>query len=476
MVILLNTWLKKASLLAPLIMLAAWTGYQLTKRSMAEECLRRDPTSAGVQKAVLWDRHHSTYHYYLGRVYHYSVDSPDIARALSSYHKAIALNPLVAGYWLDLGKAYGEACETRSAEEAVALAVRLDPRSPQMQWEAANYWLGRGNREKAFEHFKAAASFDENRISAVLALCWKVTSDHERVLRDVVPDTLVGNLATLNLALERREYSLAGRAWQRLLQNSTPGFTVDRMFAYIDALLLQQQIPSAQRVWRQTLAKCGLNRETPARSAPTNLMYNGRFETEPVNGGFDWRKLSGPGFAFSWDGGNHRQGGRALRIDFNGSENVDFYHLFQIVSLGQTLETPDEHYELVQTDEPAGPKTRLARLSHAFDSGAALSRKRTFVFSYGLRTLDLSTDQGVYWEIFGYPNNQQALMRSEMYTGMSPWIRRDLEFSIDDSIQSLMIRLRRVPSRKIDCFLKGKVWLDDVVLHERSRGSSDDRL
>lgn len=460
MLLRLNSAVKKLAVLLPLGWLSVIAGWTVVRQFVAERYIASGPTAENYQRATIWDESNSLYHFYLARLFLYGDEVAKPLPAIASYRRAIALSPLVAGYWLDLGNAYEAAQRASEAEHAFSVAARLNARSPQVHWEVANFWLRRGNLDKAFAHFKAVAEFNENRIGPIMSLCWKVMADHERILRQVIPDTAPANLSFLNFALERKDYTAAARAWGRLMEDTAPSFQAASAFPYIDALMQAGQVSEAGRVWHQAMVKGGLPAEPGGRTTDANRIYNGGFESNLLNGGFDWRALSGDGFSIALDLEDRFKDSRALRIDFDGKTNLDFLHLYQIVPLAPACDSP--------------PST--ASLGRVVSGGrrhvAALAGPRTLTFSYWIKTQDITTDQGLFWEIFAYPRYQTALVRSKLHLGTAAWARYTFEFTVEPNLTSLMIRLRRLPSHKLDNRLRGRVWLDDVTLYERPAAPS----
>jgi tetratricopeptide (TPR) repeat protein len=471
MLVKLDRPIKKLTFLIALLALSLSIGVQVIRVFIASEYAERIRGVQGYEKAIAWDGANSEPYYDRGWLYHYAINSIDLGRAVWYYNQAIRINPLVAVYWLDLGKAYEELKREADAEQAFAMAVRLSPHSPQVRWEAANFWLRRGQLEKAFSSLRAAAEADDTKLNAAIDISWKVTADRERILREVIPDTLTANLRFLNFAVSKNDYAIALHAWERVLANATPDFQVSDAFTYMDALLGARQTRQAARVWDQAIAKCGLHDRAGAPSAETGLIHNGSFEKEFLNGGFDWRVLPGSGFSLSTDVRDRMQGYRSLRIEFTGKENLDFRHLYQIIPIVEGLmpvppalprmaqgPTGDRLGQLVALTSTAGRPAHVPQ-------NAYLSKVRHLALSYYIKTKDLSTDQGVFWEILSYPGPPRWHVKSALYSGTMPWSEGHMKFQVDADTQSIMIRLRRLPSEKFDNLLKGTVWLDGINLN-----------
>lgn len=449
-VIRLHTWPRKALALGMLFGFIALLGWPALKIFVAEQLFEKLPSVEGFKLAIEWDRSNSDYYYYLGRLYHYSVEAANLPEAIRHYERAIELNPIVAHYWLDLGKAYEEQRDMAKAEEAFSYALRLAPSSPQTHWEAANFWLRLGDLDKTFLNFKVAAEGDPNKLDAVMHLSWQVSPNRERILNEVVANNLNSNLRFLYFALSKKDLSTALKAWRRVIDSNDDQFPIEESFRYIDTLVHENQISQAVQIWRQSLIKSGAQTRGPVNESGGNLVYNGGFESDILNGGFDWRVSPGTGFNLVRDMSDRIRDYHSLSINFDGKTNLDFNHLFQIVPL-----TTAAHGDRPSGDRPS---------NDARPNGTG----RRYEFTYYIETKDLSTDQGVFWEILGYPRQDGLYVKSDMYNGTNPWKRGHMGFTVDGPIQAVMIRLRRLPSQKFDNLLKGTVWIDDVTLTETS--------
>ena len=51
-----------------------------------------------------------------------------------------------------------------------------------------------------------------------------------------------------------------------------------------------------------------------------------------------------------------------------------------------------------------------------------------------------------------------------MMLGFSSWQLDRIDFTVPDDCSAVLVRLRRVPSKRFDNQLAGKVWLDDFEL------------
>jgi hypothetical protein len=73
-----------------------------------------------------------------------------------------------------------------------------------------------------------------------------------------------------------------------------------------------------------------------------------------------------------------------------------------------------------------------------------------------MKTQAITTNEGMFVEVDGQASEKQI--------GTTKWTQFTIPFTANSDL--VTIRLRRVPSKKFDNMLKGKVWLDSFGLAE----------
>lgn len=117
-----------------------------------------------------------------------------------------------------------------------------------------------------------------------------------------------------------------------------------------------------------------------------------------------------------------------MRIDFQGDQNIDLRSPYQRVWLA-----PGLRYRL----------------------------------ELQVRFEDLTTDQGPYFEVVP-ERGGQPLATTPMLSGSSVWESIAAEFRAPEEQEPLLVRLRRLPSQRIDSLIQGTLWIDDVRLAQTS--------
>jgi len=82
-----------------------------------------------------------------------------------------------------------------------------------------------------------------------------------------------------------------------------------------------------------------------------------------------------------------------------------------------------------------------------------------------MKTEDITTDSGPRLEVYD-PYNVAALDKlTDDLTGTSDgWTSLLLDFATGPKTELIVVKLVRLPSKKFDNLISGKVWLDDVRL------------
>jgi hypothetical protein len=157
-----------------------------------------------------------------------------------------------------------------------------------------------------------------------------------------------------------------------------------------------------------------------------NLISNGDFEDELLNFGFAWRIVPAEGVYAGLNTSTYHSPSHAFLIQFSGKQNLLYQHVYQYVKV-----SPGQSYRL-----------------QAF-----------------MKTEGITTDSGPRLQVYD-PYNAAALDKlTDDLTGTSDgWVPLLLDFAAGPKTELIVVRLIRLPSKKFDNLISGKVWLDDVKL------------
>jgi tetratricopeptide (TPR) repeat protein len=277
---------------------AAWLGDRAELRSL--------------QRAAWLDSGNAEYQNHLGR--YYDLVARDPATALGHYKAAVQLNPHSARYWFDLASAYQVLGDTAGQTAALEHAIQADSMTPDVAWEAANLYLVQGENEKALREFRVVMANDTSLAGAAIQLCWRIQPDVNALLGDVVPPSAEAYLAFLSLLQIKEETPGTFKVWDALMETHEP-FGLPQVYDYIRFLIQHKEVDQAGLVWRQAASRFGLSSYLPS---PSNLVVNGTFSLDVLNGGFDWQYQKQSGVTLTLDPSDFHSGRRSLLITLDG--------------------------------------------------------------------------------------------------------------------------------------------------------------
>lgn len=396
----LNTATRKAAALLLLFAVSGVLVYRTWWVFLAAWITRnKEPDPAIYERAIRYDPANADYHFVLAQIYNYSAQYLDTERAGEEYNAAVRLNPNRAGHWEELARFYEQQQRLDDAREATRMALEKDPNFAQTHWVAANLYIRIGDLDAADRELRRAADLDTpGYLPQTLDLVWTFYEDPERIMSTHVPETREALLIALNYFVAKSSRLGADLAWNGLKQFETK--PQDR-FAFVDFLVGLGRTREAALVFAFP--------DTP------QPFYNGSFEAETLNGGFDWRILSTDAAEARRDTSSAKEGTASFLVSFTGKENLDY-----------------------------------AQVSHWL----AVERGRRYSLGFWMKTEAISTNEGVYVEVDGQSSEKQL--------GTTYWQQFRIPFTASADLVS--VRLRRVPTSKFDNLLKGKVWLDGFDL------------
>lgn len=371
-----------------------------------------------LQRAVRLDPGNANYHYLLGRNLWLVQNSPN--EAIKFIQDATRLNPHQARYWFDLGAVYQLLGDTERQKDALEHALVADPTTPEVAWEAANLYIVDGETDKALKEFRVVLQNDPSLPLSALILCWRIKPDIDVLLRDVVPPVPSVYTQFLAFLISRKETSAAAKVWARIAQLHQP-LQAAHIFGYIQYLIGQHDVDQASLVWQQAANFCGLSAYQPT---PQNLVVNGDFSLNVLNGGFDWLYHKSPAVSLALDPTQTHMEDRSLAIVFNSSAIND-------VGILQFI--------------PVQPNTN-------------------YDFSAYFKAEDIEGAGGPQFALQDFYTGT-TYFASEELKDASFWKQVTGNFTTGPDTKLLILHIPRVPPGSP---IKGKLWIDGVRLAQKS--------
>ena len=372
------------------------------------------PELASLQRAARLDAGNADYRNHLGR--YYALVARDPGAAIEPYRAAVQLNPHSARYWFDLASAYQVLGDTSNQTWALARAIEADPTTPDVAWEAANFYLVQGDNEKALREFHVVLQNDPYLAGLAIQFCWRINPDVDMLLRDVVPARSTAYIAFLSLLMSKQETAATAKVWAKLMATPEP-FEQRYVYTYIQYLFDHKDVDQARLVWQQAAPRFGLSSYLPTRN---NLIVNGDFNLDVLNGGFDWQYQRQRSVTLTLDPSDFHTGHRSLLITFDGPGISDAGIRQFIAVQPNTLYEFSAYYKNGELEGAGAPHLTI---------------------------------QDAY--------TQAVLYDSDELKEAGFWKSATGEFTTGDDCRLLVLHVRRLPAGSP---IRGKLWVDDFRL------------
>jgi tetratricopeptide (TPR) repeat protein len=399
----------------PLVLASALllTGYLwLVGRQFGGAYFSGRPDLASLQRAVRWQPGNADYRHRLGRYFFLIQRSPEAA--VESFRAAVGLNPYQARYWFDLAGAYQLLGDTDAQKVALERGLVADSSTPDLAWEAGNFYLVQGDTDKALREFRVVMESDPYLPTAAVRLCWRVKPDVDFLLHDVIPPNVYATF--LDFLISQKETAAAAKVWTQLAQLRQP-LPTPLIFLYIRYLVGQHDVDQARLVWQEASSLSGLSAYQPS---PENLIVNGDFNLNVLNGGFDWQYHQSKEVSLALDPTQSHGGHRSLLITFD-AQKIDDAGIAQLVPVQpSTAYDFSAYFKAGDIQGAGGPRFAIQDLY----------TETTFFASDELKDAD-------FWKEVGGT------------------------FTTGPDTKLLLLRIQREPPGMP---IKGKLWIDSVRL------------
>jgi tetratricopeptide (TPR) repeat protein len=375
------------------------------------------PELASLERAARLDPGNADYRNHLGR--YYALVARDPSAAIEPYRAAVQLNPHSARYWFDLASAYQVLGDVANQTGALERAIEADPTTPDVAWEAANFFLVQGEREKALREFHVVLESEPSMANLAIQFCWRINPDVDMLLRDVVPAKSTAYIAFLDLLMAKQETAATARVWDKLMETSpvSQPFELRYVYEYLEYLLNHKDVDQARLVWQQAAPRFGLSSYLPTRN---NLIVNGDFSLDVLNGGFDWQYQKQRSVTLTLDPSDFHGGHRSLLIAFDGPGVIDAGIRQFIAVQPDTTYRFSAYYKNGEIEGAGGPHFTL---------------------------------QNAY--------TQAVLYDSDELKEAGFWKSATGEFTTGEDCRMLILHIRRLPEGSP---IRGKLWVDDFRL------------
>jgi hypothetical protein len=182
-----------------------------------------------------------------------------------------------------------------------------------------------------------------------------VRPDPDALLRDVVPGRTDSLIAFLELMGSKQETEGAIKTWEQLVRLHEK-FQNQYLYDYVRYLIAVHRPDAAMTAWEQTAGILGLSAYLPTED---NLVVNGDFSLDILNGGFDWTYVNRIGVHPLLDSSDFRQGHRSLSLTFEGP-GINDAGIQQLIPVrGATTYEFSAYYKSADFEGAGGPQIVL---------------------------------------------------------------------------------------------------------------------
>jgi tetratricopeptide (TPR) repeat protein len=284
----------------------------LTAKEFAASAFANSVNPASLRRAVQLSPGNAEYRHRLGRYFEFGGSDPEAA--LGNLRSAVALNPHDARYWFDLAAEYQVTGDLSGQRSALEHALQAEPTAPDVAWEAGNFFLINGDTDRALREFSVVISNEVSLVDAALRASWRVRPDPDALLRDVIPSRPDSLVAFANILESKKETDGVIKTLDRLAQLHQK-FRNRYLFDFVRYLLEMHRPDAAMTAWEQLSGTLGLSAYLPTED---NLVVNGNFSLDILNGGFDWTYVNRTGVKPLLDPSDFHEGHRSLSLTFEG--------------------------------------------------------------------------------------------------------------------------------------------------------------
>lgn len=364
-----------------------------------------DPAPAGFYEAIKVESGNAQLYFLLAQYYeNYDFTAPR-GQIYKLYKKALELNPLNYNYWYYLAVFLATEGKQETAIYALNQATELAPGVVSLRWAAGILASRLGNEDALKKNLHMVIESDAERRKKAFIVLWQSLRNGDKIL-PIVPETAYDEY--MNFLIDTDRISEAEKVWGGISDMDI--VSSNTFLRYVSKLIERNMVKSAKKTWA-------------SKYGDWEGIWNGNFENGLMNSGFDWNFNSIKGAEIILDG-NDKDRGNTVRIEFDGSGNIDFNNFRQHIPVEEN------------------------------------TRYRLTAF---MKSRDLPTKSGPFWEAY-CTKTRELNVKTEEVLGTTDWHYVSVTFETPEGCELLRVVLRRNQSDRIYGNITGTVWIDDVDL------------
>jgi len=328
--------------------------------------------------------------------------------ALNLFRRAVSEDFCYLDAWLKLGEIEATLGNRRKAKAILEFTNQIAPNVYRWKWRQTLLAQSIGLENVFISNINDLIPFPKSRQNALFLLDQKYGEDTAKILKLLASDNYITYLEWLMVG---RRVDDVQTVWRELDDHDKEQPVL--LSRYVHFLLHNKRVADAKAVWRQV-----------GHSGITNP----KFEEEMVNQGFGWR-YHNPGteeWVIKRKYLLQSEREYVLQVAFFGQQNLSFGHFFQIF--------------------PANPGKK-------------------YRLTLDWKSRQLTTDQRPFFELYGY-DCKGIYVRGPMLPESADWYEAIIAFDVPEACEAVVVRLRRLPSKRFDSKISGMLWMDNFKIYE----------
>lgn len=347
----------------------------------------------------------------------WSGEPGSIDQAIVLDQEILAGDPSEPENWAGLGEALALAGRDQEAEKAYRTAIRLGPNRPDILMRTTNWAFETNRIDFAAELVHKTLSLVRDYDQVLFRFLHLAGLSPEEAMARAIPEEREAMASYIQTVIRTEGSRAAQVVWSRMAELNL--IRTEDVPRYVSKLLeegFQQEAIAAQK---------SVAGDHAADWPDTNLVFNGGFEHDPLGTALDWKLHPHKRVELAMDREVKAEGEQSLRIRFLGGENIQFANVVQT-----TVVEPGREYRL----------------------------------SARVRSEEITTDEGLRFEIRGKSNRRRFVVATEPIRGSSDWSEVELTFRPPAEVDSVDVLLARRRSHRIASKIQGAAWVDSVRL------------
>lgn len=316
---------------------------------------------------------------------------------------------------------YSSQKRDKEAESIAEIAGRLWPSHTYTHTRLADYWFSQQRMDKIIAEWHVLLSRNPNLYNILFPALTELLnqSAYKSLFEPYINNPPKWWQSFFNYLSRNAQLEHLDEVYQARTRSVTP-ITIEERQAYITKLLTDKRWKQAYQIWQTSIPE-----NTKGQLTDNNYVYDGDFESETINTGFDWQITNTKNIEINKDSTYGIKGNQALHIRLKKNEPINFQNI------AQTLLLPSGHYEL--------------SMRYRLDS--------------------LKTAKGLQWRIHCLDSMNDNLVESQRFQGQQAWHDLSVKFDVPSNRCNVqLLRLEASSPYRHEHYFDGDLWFDEIKL------------